>query len=174
MSTFEAAIPTVLNHESGTVIWNDNGRGISKWGITHQTAREFYPNCSPDDILRMTPQSAAEFYRMAFWTRYNIGLIEDQELATRVLDLTVNMGAGGWYEKEGQRRFRDGGITLLQKVIGIVRDGIIGPATAAAVNARADVLAMYKVAAEMHYRDLAASSPACAKDLQGWLNRLAK
>ena len=161
MSDFTAAVAVVLSHESGRLIFNDNGRVASKWGVTLQSAREFYPNCTAGDIARMDPQGASEFYRMAFWNRYGIGRIEDQALATRVFDLAVNMGGGT-------------AIKLLQRAVGANDDGIMGPATLALVNggAAAEILSTVKSEAEQHYRNLALANPALQKDLPGWPNRL--
>ena len=160
MSDFEKAVKVVLSNESGKLNPDDNGRGPSKWGVTLETAREFWPACAPADIEAMDEQKAACFYRVAFWGLYRIGLIENQELATQVLDLAVNMGPIA--------------IKLLQRSVGTEDDGIMGPHTAAAANENPGAaMSGLKWRAAQYYRDLASVNPAkYGKDLPGWLHRL--
>lgn len=162
VSDFQTAIGPLLQREGSQFIANDNGRGSCKWGITRKTAREFYPNCSDDDIARMTPEQAEEFYRMHFWERYQIGRITDQALAERVFDMAVNMGGGT-------------AVKMLQRVVGVKADGILGPHTAAMTNMTqpGEVIGGLKITARRHYEQLAAADPEkYGDDLPGWLNRL--
>jgi len=162
MSTFESAITPLLAHEGSTLVPEDNGRGPSKYGVTLKSAREFYPHWTAADIARLDPAGAAEFYRVAFWRRYGVGLIESQGVADKVLDLAVNIGGGT-------------AVRLLQSAVGVKQDGLIGPKTARAVNATDPwrTLATLRVLAERHYRDLVARNPKLAPCLPGWLARLA-
>jgi lysozyme family protein len=160
VSSFDLAINPLLHNEGGGINPEDHGRGVSKWGITLKTAREFYIDCTPNDIMSMGPQQAAAFYRMAFWERYHLALIEDQDLATKMLDLCVNMGPGT-------------AIKMLQEAVHAKPDGVLGPVTALMVNTNHPrvVLACVRALAELHYRELA-KKPEFAAELDGWLNRL--
>ncbi|MEN6532228.1 MAG: glycosyl hydrolase 108 family protein [Bryobacteraceae bacterium] len=161
MSTFEAAITVLLEHEGGRLIADDHGRGPSKWGVTLATAREIHPEWNGGDIARLTAERAAEFYRAQFWERYRIGLIDDQALATKLLDLAVNVGPGT-------------AIKILQRSVGTAVDGALGPKTAEAANGlpAAEVLAEVRELAAAHYRQLAEEHPNLAACLPGWLARL--
>jgi lysozyme family protein len=162
MSKFSAAITGLLANESGTLIENDNGRGPSKWGITWDTAEPLQPDWTEETIRGLTEGQATTFYYLHFWQKSNIGLIDDQALANKLLDLSVNMGATS-------------AIKLLQQAADVSpADGILGPATAKAVNALAQggLVTKLRSVAEQHYLFLVKRNPALEKYLDGWLARL--
>jgi lysozyme family protein len=162
MSQSTPAIDGVLNNESGTPIENDNGRGLSVWGITWATAQPLQPDWTEETLRGLTRGQAATFYYLHFWQKYNIGLINDQELASKTLDLTVNMGGGT-------------AIRLLQQAASVTPiDGVLGPNTARAVNAMepARALLMLRSLAQQHYLCLIANNPALDKYYDGWMARL--
>lgn len=172
MSEFSVAIRSLLHEEGSRYVPNDNGRGPSKYGITLLTYQEYYPEATAEDIRALTPETSAAFYKLAFWDRYRVGRIDDQVLATKMLNLVANMGAGGWNKKK--RRLVEGAVTLLQKVVGVKQDGILGPATAGKVNAlpAKEVLAELRDRAREHYKAIAEADPKKRGQLPGWLNRL--
>ena len=160
MSLFSAAIPVVMRNEGSAYISDDNGRGPSRYGVTLETYREFYPDATATDILNMSQGQAQEFYRRAFWDQYHLVAIDDQVLATKLLDLTVNTGPKA--------------IWVLQEVLGVPQDGCIGPVTAAAANADpSGTLTKLRAAMKGYYEALATSNPKeFGHDLSGWLARL--
>ncbi len=172
MSDVKIAVKSVIDQEGSAVVPNDNGRGPSKYGITLVTYQEYYPKATAEDIRALTPETSAAFYEMAFWKRYRIGRIDDQTLATKMLNLVVNMGAGGWSKRK--RRLIEGAVTLLQKAIAVKQDGILGPETAAKVNAlpAEEVLVKLRECAREHYKAIAAADPKKRGQLGGWLERL--
>ena len=161
MSTFALFKDILLNHEGGTYVNDDHGRGPSKWGITLQTAQEFEPAWNPDTIRNLTRDQAGAFYEAHFWNHYNIGLLNSQDVANKVCDLAVNVGPGT-------------AIKFLQRAVGAHPDGVLGPATAAAANAMNPdtVLAGVKQAGSDYYHQIAEVHPEWAADLPGWLSRL--
>lgn len=161
MSQFSPAIDGVLNNESGTPIENDNNRGLSVWGITWITAKPLQPDWTESILRGLTRGQAGTFYYRHFWLPSNVGLIDDQALTNKVLDLCVNLGQGT-------------AIKLLQKAVGVTADGVIGPATAKAINSMdpAQALAWYRDRVKGYYKNLVASIPALSKYLDGWLDRL--
>jgi|HubBroStandDraft_3_1064219.scaffolds.fasta_scaffold543839_1 lysozyme family protein len=161
MSQPQPAIDGVLNNESGTPIENDNGRGLSVWGITSATVEAVKADW-PDDKLRyLTRSQASFFYLKYFWIPSNIGRIDDQALANKLFDLAVNMGQGT-------------AIKLIQRAAGVAQDGVIGPQTAAAVNAMHPVLvlAILRTLAKDHYLDIVDANPSLQRFYNGWIARL--
>lgn len=81
----------------------------------------------------------AAFYETEFWNRYHFALVDDQDIAERLLDEAVWSGPGTAVE-------------LLQKAVNalgglqVTVDGILGPATASAVNQApaTDLLVAYR------------------------------
>ena len=89
-----------------------------------------------------------------------IGSIDDQCLANKVFDLTVNMGPAA--------------LKLLQSTVQCAKDGVLGPISITQINARdpVELLAQYKELAARRYTQIAAGNPQLAGDLTGWLSRL--
>jgi lysozyme family protein len=161
MSDFDLAIAATLKSEGGGYVADDHGRGPSRWGVTLATAHEFHPNWKAEDIESLTLNQAKEFYRGAFWNKYLIGAIQNQAVAAKVLDLTINMGPA--------TAFR-----LLQGCVHVAVDGVLGQITLQAVNT-ADpevLLADLRARAAGYYTELAEHRPELAHNLSGWLARL--
>ncbi len=120
MVSFEKAIPFVLKNEGGLSdrpIEHDKG-GLTKYGISSLR----YPK---EDIRNLTIDRAKYLYKRDYWDENSLGLINDQNLSTTILDFVVNSG---------------GGEKVIQKVINensnheIIEDGAIGPITISKIN----------------------------------------
>ena len=92
MSKFEDAVAVLLQDEGPDFVPEDGGRGCSKYGVTLSTAMSFHPDWVAADIRNLTRFGAGEFYRAAFWDKWHIGVIDDQALASGVLNRVVNLG----------------------------------------------------------------------------------
>ena len=176
MSDASISIGKVLDNEGGQFVSEDEGRGASRWGVTLATARAVHPSWNASDIQNLTRDEAYQFYLKYIWPESRCTLLTAQSVADKVFDLYVNMGPGGWRTSDHGRYLKDGAITLLQRVSGAAVDGALGQETARCVNAidPEELLANYRAAAEAHYRQIAASNPAQAGNLDGWLARLEK
>lgn len=163
MSDFNQAIGPTLKEEGSDFVPQDHGRGASKFGITLLTYQEIYPHATAADIEALTPETATAFYLDHWWNRYHFGLINDQTLANKVFDLSVNDGPGT-------------AIMWLQRSSGVDHDGILGLITAAAVNKLDSGLVLLRIRALAgeHYLELAKTSEENARELNGWLARLDK
>lgn len=176
MSTFEAAISTVLLHEGLTSDDTEDHGGPTHYGISLrflktldelETEGFLVGDLNHDgqidvqDIQSLGRAGAMTLYRTYWWERYGYDRIRDQALATKVLDLSVNMGA-----KASHRCLQ----CAVRAVIGLclVEDGVLGPQTLTAVNTlnRDALLAAYRSEAAGYYRSL--HQPHFEK---GWLNR---
>ena len=159
MSDVNLAIPQLLKDESGPYIPDDHGRGCSRWGITLETYRIYYPSATAADIQAMSADEAVGFYRF-WWVRYNIGVIVDQHIAAKCFNIGFNIGPAT-------------AIMILQRLVGVTVDGSLGAITAAAVAKQDAValLAQYKSALVQHYLDIVAKHPEYANDLAGWIRR---
>lgn len=155
---FERAIGVVLAHEGGYVNDRRDPGGETKFGISKRT----YPSV---DIKNLTRDQAADIYRRDWWDRLRLGEIQDPDVAAKVMDLAVNVGAG-----TGFRLLQRALLAAGQKV---TVDGVMGPQTLAAVNAAEPriLLAALRAEAAGHYRLLIAKNPKLAVFEQGWTNR---
>src|SRR5690606_38194878 len=112
-----------------------------------------------------TREQAIAIYKRDWWDRYGYGRIEDTAVATKVFDMSVNMGPATAHK-------------ILQKALNflghtLVVDGILGTKTLGAVNCTdpARLLQTLKWHCAEHYYRLAESSSSNRTFLFGWLRR---
>ena len=155
---FLRAVEVVLKHEGGYVHDPRDPGGETKYGISKRS----YPSL---DIANLTREDAIAIYYRDWWQRYGYDRLQDDAVATKLLDMAVNMGPATAHR-------------LLQEALvflgyDIAVDGIIGPQTIGAAN-RADPGRLLRVlrwkAAERYFR-LVEQRPQSRAFLIGWLRR---
>lgn len=173
MSEFERAIPVILAHEGG---WSDDPNdpgGATKYGVSLRFLREQGLDLDHDgdidaaDVRGLTPQRATEIYRERFWDAYGYGRITDTQVATKVFDCAVNLGAKR-AARLLQRALRECGET-------VEVDGVVGPKTIAATN-RCEARELLLELVYQHsgyYQTLVEMKPRFEKYRTGWLRRAA-
>lgn len=128
-SRFDEALAVVLGHEGGFVQHPRDPGGATKFGITRETlARARGRPVSVDDVRNLTVAETAAIYRRFFWDAIRADEVPPGvDLA--LFDLTVNSGPTR-------------AVRMLQSVLGVPADGILGPRTLKAVRAAhpADVI----------------------------------
>lgn len=171
MSEFERAIPVILAHEGG---WSDDASdpgGATKYGISLRFLREQGLDLNHDgdidaaDVRSLTPQKATAIYLERFWERGGYGRIVDTQVATKILDMAVNLGPARAHRLL-QHALRSCGET-------VEVDGIFGPKTLAATNrceARELLLELVKEHVGF-YNVLVAIKPRFEKYANGWRRR---
>ena len=120
----------------------------------------------------MTVKRAKEIYYDSFWKVLNLTGIEDPLLCLHIFDMAVNSGCRT-------------AVKLIQEVVNVAQDGIIGAMTKRAINEFKpeikqldgkkviyDIVHCYSQAREYYYRKVVARNPKMAMFLQGWLNRI--
>jgi lysozyme family protein len=123
-SSFESAVALVLQHEGGFVNHPRDPGGATNFGITRETlSRSRGRPASVEDVRRLTREEAASIYRSLYWRTVRADELP-LGLDLAVFDLAVN---------SGPKR----AVTMLQSVLGVAADGLIGPVTIKAAN-RAD------------------------------------
>ena len=156
MAIFDKALPYILKNEGGFVL--DNG-GPTNFGITLSTAQR-YGVGNEEELKNISMEKVAEIYRDGYWFCDGIN---NQRVATKVFDMAVNMG-----ERTA--------ILLLQSALSpnvVVRDGVYGPRTEAAVNEQPEDTLLDRLAhiCEDHYQRIVAANPKLQIYLNGWINR---
>ena len=160
MTTFAEALRFVLAREGGFVDDPVDRGGRTNFGITQRV----YDPTGRNDVKDITPREVEAIYREGYWEAGRcpaLVALSKPGLALCHFDASVNHG-------------RIQAAKFLQRAVGAVADGAIGPLTLAAVG-RADeseALRSYLDQREYFYRRLAEKDPAQAKFLKGWLLRL--
>lgn len=167
MANFDVAYELVRQVEGGyqrysTDPGNYNSLGHlvgTNWGISAPVYERFLGRPpSENDMRAMSPAIAKEIYRTRFWDTIKGDNIRSQRVANIFFDGHVNHGRSG--------------IIMMQRVLKVAADGVVGPITINALNTQneAKVINGYIAARESLYHNLA--SQGMAMFLTGWLRRL--
>jgi lysozyme family protein len=174
MSDFERALPIIAKHEgdSYTDDPHDPG-GPTKCGITLAWLQEHHldidhdGDVDVDDIRALTWELAAPRYKAEIWDALGIGRVVDQQLATKLFDLSVNLGP--------TRAIRYFQRALNLSHFTLAEDGELGPITLQALNACSprEVLLEVSSIQASHYRAWCAEKNCRERYLAGLLRRAA-
>ena len=175
MSDFRPAVEYVLGNEGTLDNDPDDPGGVTHYGITLVVLREMGELGDLDhdgdvdvaDIRKMTREEAIEVYRARWWDQYHYERLMNQTLATKVMDLAVNLGP-----KQGHLILQRG-INATDGTIGLAEDGILGPQTCKWANllGRQALLGEMMREACMTYGRIIQKHPELGKYIVGWLAR---
>ncbi len=177
MATFDKAIPFILKQEGGWVNNPNDPGGATNYGVSlrflvdHPEVGDFDGDGDVDaeDIKNMTIDDAKKVYQTFWWDKFHYGNIDDQTVATKIFDMSVNMGA---------KRAHIITQTALNKAFSLrlTVDGVLGPASIHTLNACTDdteQLLLNNICDEQYgfYQRLIANNPKLAVFARGWKNR---
>jgi lysozyme family protein len=150
---FSRCIKVILRNEGGYVNHPNDPGGETNFGI----AKKFYPE---EDIKNMTKERATYLYYKDYWIPMNLKGIQNEELVLQVFDFGVNAGIKT-------------SIRILQRLVGVADDGIIGKITTKVVNDQPiELVDKFKMRRKIFYMNLAAKKPKLQVFLRGWLRRV--
>lgn len=120
-SNFDESLALVLKHEGGFVNHPRDPGGETNMGVTKRTWEEWTGKRIPPGSLKtLTVADVAPLYKEKYWDR-----VRGDDLPSgvdyAVFDFAVNSGPGR-------------AIRMLQQIVGVTADGVIGPKTLAAVR----------------------------------------
>jgi lysozyme family protein len=149
MANFEIAFNKTMENEGGFSNDPDDHGGITKFGISKKS----FPD---EDIANLTLERAKQIYKYAYWDKMHCDEIISQPLADKIFDLGVNLGCGRI-------------VKIIQRLLDLVVDGIIGIKTIGAINNQdaSSLLSDIREKVKDYYASL--DQP---KFIHGWLNRL--
>lgn len=158
---FTAALEEILHHEGGFVNHPRDPGGMTNLGVTKRTWEGWTGRpASEADMRALTRETVAPLYRKNYWDAVQ-GDKLPPGLALAVFDFAVNAGPA--------RAAR-----YLQRMVGVVQDGEIGPRTLAAVtgfvhqHSDAGAVRRYQEARRDYYRALGTFKTFG----KGWLRRV--
>ena len=184
MAKVESIVPFILKWETGTTgigLTNeqlfekaklkgfandpDDLGGATMCGVTLATFTEYchrkgYPRPTIVRLKAIKYKEWLEILKTMFWDKWKADQINNESIALILVD---------WVWGSGKY-----GITIPQKTIGVTADGIVGPKTIAAVNAKDpkqlfDLIRKERLA---YIERICRSRPTNLKYKRGWLNRL--
>src|SRR5687768_3478302 len=127
--TFDTAFERVIGHEGSLSLdptdrgnWTSGIVGVGKLkGTKYGISAMSYSHL---DIKNLTLDQAKQLYRADFWSKVNGDALPDG-VAFQLFDFAVNSGVGT-------------AIRYLQRAIGVADDGVWGPVSQAAANAKTE------------------------------------
>jgi lysozyme family protein len=184
MAKVESIVPFILKWETGTTgigLTNeqlfekaklkgfandpDDLGGATMCGVTLATFTEYcrrkgYPRPTIVRLKAIKYKEWLEILKTMFWDKWKADQINNESIALILVD---------WVWGSGKY-----GITIPQRAIGVTADGIVGPKTIAAVNAKDpkqlfDLIRKERLA---YIERICRSRPTNLKYKRGWLNRL--
>lgn len=172
---FSYAVQDTLKHEGGyTNNIHDKG-GVTNFGISLRYLQSLgkvgdYNSdglINDNDIKLIDKKRAVALYKDGFWDKYGYGRINNEALAEKMFDLSVNMGPVNAHK-------------LLQKAINLMRfenlileDGIFGQQTINAINISnpKNLLLCLKGVSAWYYIQIVDKNPSQKVFIKGWLKR---
>ena len=156
MADVKKLAPWIFKWEGGSV--NDPvrfGEGLRIWGVTIGTwkscgyDKDGDGDIDVDDLHLLTREDVVKrVLKPHYWDRWKADDIKSQSVANILVDWVWASGAHG--------------IKIPQRLLGVTVDGIVGPKTLAAVNARnpRELFDMIKIARFDFIEDICRSRPA--------------
>lgn len=195
-SDFNAAIPIVLRNEGKLENDPSDNGGITKYGISLRYIKELIATrpdlmCDYDlnnskiindyDIANMSLLEAEKTYKEQFWDKYKIGRIKSQAVATKVFDMSVNMGERRAFKilQEACGKVCGGRPVFYYKVYGthnLAINGILNDETVEFINGlneydQETLMELLKKISFDYYEYIANKHPTYKKFLSGWIRR---
>lgn len=187
MSAFEPAFKVLMEHEirPGHTYSDDpaDPGGPTNYGVSLRWLREAGidvdgdGDVDVDDIKALDLPKSADLYRQRWWDRFHCGLIQNQDVATKVFDMTVNMGPRA-VTKKGEII---GAHILVQRALAragrpVSLDGYLGVSESIpAINEVNPTKLLINIVLEQseRYKAIVKADPTKQRFLAGWMKRAA-
>ena len=179
---FDSAFSQLMYWEGGNKfheVEGDSG-GATKYGISLRFLKRLPleesdidgdGHVTANDIRSLDEKTVRAFYLKHFWIHYQLGYIENESIAIKLLNIYVNM-RGRAAGRVAQRALAS------CQVHDVKEDGYLGPLSFSAINeltCSPSLTAMYLAALRAHqegvYRLIVANNSSQDKFLNGWLRR---
>lgn len=165
MADFLPAYEKTLLAEGGYILTNiKNDRGGQTYAGIARRANPNWEGWAYIDRGETPPAALVRsFYKIKYWDTFNGDLINNQELAESIYDFGVNAGVKT-------------SIKLIQIILKVTPDGIIGPKSLEAINSHNPelLIAYFSIAKIARYATIVNKDRSQSKFLLGWINRTLK
>lgn len=166
MASVDYLYKFILSWEGGYANVPGDKGGATNKGITIATWRTYGYDKDGDgdidvnDLKIITDEDFKMILKKNFWNTWKADQIQSQAIANLLVD---------WIWASGKY-----GIKIPQQLLGVTADGIVGPKTIAALNAK-DPKSFFTTLWNRRQKfiyNIVKSNPSQKKFLKGWLNRL--
>jgi lysozyme family protein len=158
---FDASFARIIKSEGGYVNDPADRGGETNLGVTIGAWGAYLNRAiQPGEMAKLTVDTVKPFYRSMYWDK-----VKGDDLPVGVdyciFDFAVNAGVGR-------------AAKFLQRAVGALDDGAIGPGTLALVakTAPGELLENFAKQKEAFYNSLAEKNPTQKKFLKGWMARV--
>lgn len=161
MAHFSLAFQRLIKDEGGYSNHPNDSGGATMWGITHKNLSRWRKEpVSDDDVRNLTLAEAENIYKAWYWDPLNCDLIKSHLVAEIMFNFGVNMGIGTVAK-------------MVQSIVGVNRDGKIGPISLTAINAREEKPLALEIlkAVQSRYAQIVRDNPSQSVFILGWINR---
>jgi len=172
-SKLDYALDFLMEHEGGLVNHPSDPGGATNFGVSLRWLKSVKldidgdGDVDEDDVLILDDNHARLIYTKHWWCKYGYDKIESREVAAKVLDMSVNMGA--------PRAHRIVQAALSKHGAQVKEDGILGPITISYLNGTvrkeggaAALLNTIRSLQSQFYRELVKARPRLGVFLNGW------
>lgn len=166
MARVDLLWPFIKSWEGGFVNHPKDPGGATNMGVTIATwKKQGYDkdgdgDIDVDDLRLISEEDARAIFKANYWDRWKAAQIKNQSIANILVDWTWGSGAYG--------------IKIPQRILGVKIDGIVGPKTLAALNAKNPQVLFYMLKEERkkYFERICTANPSNKIFLKGWLRRL--
>lgn len=159
----ESILDALIEREGGFVDHSEDRGGATKFGITRRTLSEWRGGAvTAADVAALSLDEAKRIYRDRYLTRPGFLAIADPLLLELVVDSAVNHGV-------------DRTIRMLQEIVKVKPDGILGPITKSALSQLSvhELKKKLLAARVRFYGRIIRLNPSQSVFAEGWANRAA-
>lgn len=165
MANHKRLIPFILRWEGGYVDDPADRGGATNKGVTIGTYTTYRKSkgikqTTKSDLRNITDAEWSEIFKTMYWNRWQADHIRSQSVANICVDWVWGSGVHG--------------IKRVQRLLGVRDDGVVGPVTLAALNARDPerLFAEIREARICFIKSIIARDPSQKRFERGWMNRL--
>lgn len=159
MAKADVLKPFIISWEGGFVNDPYDRGGATNKGVTIGTFRSVYgKNKTVDDLKAITDEQWLHIFKVYFWDKWRADDIINQSVANILVD---------WVWASGPAT-----IKKVQRILGVAIDGVVGPKTLAALNARnpQTLFCEIKLLRQNYINSIAVGTQSRYKN--GWTRRL--